>query len=124
MFTIRAKWCPIYMTNHFFGGMQSTQRSKGMNALVKMNVKRSSTLFEFVCSLELVLNTQRNRLEELDHKDHDAPPLLITPLQIESSLHAIYTTEVFLLYQQQVQKSMCYYILVNPQVCRLDIDVP
>ncbi|KMZ76176.1 hypothetical protein ZOSMA_105G00030 [Zostera marina] len=123
MYTIRESWCPIYMTNHFFGGMQSTQRSEGMNSLVKLNVKRSSTLFEFVCSLEVVLNAQRNKLEELNHRDMDAPPLLITQLQIEKCLLYIYTTEVFLLYQQQVQKSVCYYIRGLPNEPNIHIVV-
>lgn len=78
--------------------MQSTQRSEGMDSLVKMDVKRYSTLFESVCSLELVLKAQRNRQEELDHKD--TPTLFITPLPIECSLLNVYTTEAFLLYQQ------------------------
>lgn len=44
MFQIRKKWCPVYVMDLLFIGMQSTQQSKGMNALVKTKVKRCSTL--------------------------------------------------------------------------------
>lgn len=48
MYNLRFRWCPSYMTDYFFTGMSTTQRSE------KMKIKSHFTLLEFIWNYETV----------------------------------------------------------------------
>ncbi|XP_020243078.1 protein FAR1-RELATED SEQUENCE 5-like [Asparagus officinalis] len=48
IYEIREKWAPVYHKQHFWAGMSSSQRSEGMNVLLKMHVSRKNSLHDFV----------------------------------------------------------------------------
>lgn len=119
LFAIRLKWCPPFMTNYFFIGMSTTQISEAMNNLVKVHIKSSFTLYEFIGSLETILMRVRDKEILKDHEDTYTPPHLITNLVIEDVFLNKYTYEAFAIYQNQVRLSMNYFIYAgtNTTLC-------
>lgn len=114
IYDIKHKQCPPYLTNYIFSGMSTTQRSEAMNHLIKMCVKPSFILYEFVDSLDNVLLALWDKEILKDHEDTFAPPHIIINLPIESSLLQKYTFEVFALYQNQMKMDLNYFIQPVP----------
>lgn len=77
----------------FFVSMSMTQRSEGMNNIVKMKIKSYYTLLEFNGNFESVLNGIREKENILDHKDLYGIPSLRTILGIKKSLCGVYTNQ-------------------------------
>lgn len=106
IYTIRKHWYPTYMLDYFFVGMNSTQRSEGMNSLVKMSVQSHYILLEFLTKFENVISFQREKWNRLDHNDLYAPQKIITPLAIEKSMLIVYINEAFIDFQHQASLSL------------------
>ena len=51
----REKWVPVFVKDHFWAGMSSTQRSESMNAYFDGYVHRKTTLQTFVEQFEIAL---------------------------------------------------------------------
>lgn len=118
MFQICYKWCPIYMMEYFFMGMQSTQRSKGMNAFVKSKVKRCCTLYEFAGTLKPCYSHKVTMRCNCTTMISMSTFTYNCVAHQEALLH-IYTSEVFLMYQNQVQWSLYYFIKLPNNVSYL-----
>lgn len=71
------------MRSHFFVGMNTTQKNKGMSNIVKMKIKLHYMLLEFVSNYESILKDMREKENQLDHRDKFSPPSLLTILPIE-----------------------------------------
>lgn len=81
-----------------------------MNHLVKMFVKSSLTLYEFVGSLKTTMLGIRDKKMLKDHEDTFALLHLVSNLLIEASLLNRYTSEAFKIYQNIVRLSISYLI--------------
>lgn len=90
-----------------------------MNHLVKIRVKSSFTLYEFVGSLDTIMLALHDKEVLKDHEDSFAPPHLVTNLSIESSLLKKYTSEAFAISPNQVKMNINYFIrsINTPKVC-------
>ena len=59
IYSIKEKWVATYMTNTFFAGITTTQRSESLNAFIQSVVSHHSSLLEFVTRYEDCLKKQR-----------------------------------------------------------------
>lgn len=79
--------------------MTTTQMNEAMNHLVKLHVKPSFTLYEFVRSLDSILFALHDKEFFRDHDGMFVSPNLITKLPTESCLLNKYTFEAFFIYE-------------------------
>ena len=112
IYNIRKKWAPVYHKQHFWAGMSSSQRSEGMNALLKMHVSKKNSLHDFVIIFERALTRQRE--EELieDHQSLEKKPKLKTMWPMEKQMCQIYTRCIFYSFQVELEHSLMYNIVL------------
>ncbi|XP_009623109.2 protein FAR1-RELATED SEQUENCE 5-like [Nicotiana tomentosiformis] len=64
----KEKWVPIYLNDHFWAGMLSTQRSEGMHALFDGFITHQSTLKLFVQQYELAKRSNFEKELETEYR--------------------------------------------------------
>ncbi|XP_020253880.1 protein FAR1-RELATED SEQUENCE 5-like [Asparagus officinalis] len=94
----------------FWAGMSSSQRSEGMNALLKMHVSRKNSLHDFVTIFQRVLARQREGELKEDHCTVEKKPKLKTLWSMEKQMAQIYTKKIFYIFQDELQPSLMYNI--------------
>lgn len=85
-----------------------------MNSIVKMRIKSQFTLLEFIGNFENVPKAIREKENLLDHQDHLGNPTLLTILGIKKSLMGVYTRQVYIEFQTEVQRSLSYVAWLIP----------
>ncbi|KAL6536851.1 hypothetical protein OROHE_012435 [Orobanche hederae] len=95
------KWVLVYGRDTFTADMKSTQRSEGMNNVLKKYLKPEHNLLRFFEHYERVLSDRR--YEELcaDFKMIDTTPVLAISAHMLEHGAEVYTPEVFLLFQKE-----------------------
>ncbi|KAL6572221.1 hypothetical protein OROMI_013179 [Orobanche minor] len=101
LFELREKWALVYGRDTFTADMKSTQRSEGMNNVLKKYLKPEHNLLRFFEHYERVLSDRR--YEELcaDFKMIDTTPVLAISAHMLEHGAEVYTPEVFLLFQKE-----------------------
>ncbi|XP_019241123.1 PREDICTED: protein FAR1-RELATED SEQUENCE 5-like, partial [Nicotiana attenuata] len=64
----KEKWVPVYLNDHFWAGMLSTQRSEGMHAFFDGFINRQSTLKLFVQHYELAIRAKFEKELEAEYR--------------------------------------------------------
>ncbi|XP_020242964.1 protein FAR1-RELATED SEQUENCE 5-like [Asparagus officinalis] len=110
IYEIREKWAPVYHKQYFWAGMSSSQRSEGMNALLKKHISRKNSLHDFVTIFQRVLARQREGELKEDHCTVEKKPKLKTLWSMEKQMAQIYTKKIFYIFQDELQPSLMYNI--------------
>ncbi|XP_062089745.1 protein FAR1-RELATED SEQUENCE 5-like [Humulus lupulus] len=106
------KWAETFLRGNFFCGMSTTQRSEGINVMLKKKVNNKLKLYEFLRVVDMVLSLVRHREEKDDYTTlHTTPELGKTNLhQIEEELSNIYTRNMFYKVRKQMSKEGNYMV--------------
>ncbi|XP_016463815.1 protein FAR1-RELATED SEQUENCE 5-like [Nicotiana tabacum] len=102
----KEKWVPVYLNDHFWAGMLSTQRSKGMHAFFDGIITRQSTLKLFVQQYELAIRAKFEKELEAEYRSRCFKPKCLSEVASEEKLQACYTREVFEYFQVQFKETV------------------
>ncbi|XP_070020571.1 protein FAR1-RELATED SEQUENCE 5-like [Nicotiana sylvestris] len=70
----KEKWVLVYLNDHFWAGMLSTQRSEGMHAFFDGFITRQSTLKLFIQQYELAIRTKLEKELEAEYRSRCFEP--------------------------------------------------
>ena len=101
---IKESWIPIFSRSTFFAGMNTIERSEGINAFFDSFVHSRTTLQEFVVKFEKVfdcrLEVEKRKDYESRHKSH----ILSTGSKLGHHAAFVYTRNVFGKFQDEQRK--------------------
>ncbi|KAL3528893.1 hypothetical protein ACH5RR_008215 [Cinchona calisaya] len=99
----RERWAPVYLKDTFFAGLCTYLPEDCLKPFFDGYVHSQTTLKEFFDIYELVLqkNHQKEALDDLESRDYR--PLLRTRCNYEVQLSEVYTKEMFLKFQVELE---------------------
>ncbi|KAJ3708061.1 hypothetical protein LUZ61_011766 [Rhynchospora tenuis] len=104
MFDMRSMWVPVYLNNHFWAGMRSTQRSESINSFLDRFVNSKTTLRNFVRCFDLALQRLRRRESDENYDCLRGKSRLISQWNpIEKQFCEAYTNNMFIKFQHQIK---------------------
>ncbi|XP_031131442.1 protein FAR1-RELATED SEQUENCE 8-like isoform X2 [Ipomoea triloba] len=107
----RERWAPVYLKDTFFAGMSVSQPGVSTSHFFEGFVHKETNLKEFLDIYELILQRkhQKEALDDLESKEFN--PVLRTRCNYESRLSEMYTKEIFLSFQVEVEMmSTCFSV--------------
>ncbi|KAH6783430.1 hypothetical protein C2S52_008389 [Perilla frutescens var. hirtella] len=113
MYDIHQFWIPAYFRDFFLGGLcRTTSISESVNNFYSGYLNKNSSLLAFFMQFESALDSQRYSNERLNSADESRSPQLSTPLSFEKHAATVYTTEIFLKVQKEIEDA-CYVCIVD-----------
>ncbi|RYR64227.1 hypothetical protein Ahy_A03g010358 [Arachis hypogaea] len=107
-------WVPIYLDQHFWAGMRSTQRSESMHSFFNKYITRNSSLIQFVKQYDNCLGSREQAERESDAADFHTLIPCATKSCIEAQFQDAYTHAKFREVQAQFRgKANCITKLKN-----------
>lgn len=101
----RSKWAEAYLRGHFWGNMNCTQRSEGMNAFLKKYLDTKLRLYEFVRSFDLALAWLRHtEARELTITCNSTPVLSTHWHDFEDQINSLCTRKIFFKVREDLKK--------------------
>ncbi|XP_062112831.1 protein FAR1-RELATED SEQUENCE 5-like [Humulus lupulus] len=112
LYKSRKSWAKTFLRGIFFFGMTTTQRSEGINTVLKKKVNQHMKMYEFVRALDMALSWVRQREAKDEYESlHTIPQLGKTNLHnIEEELSIIYTRNMFFRVRKQMLKEGNYTV--------------
>ncbi|XP_035543634.1 protein FAR-RED ELONGATED HYPOCOTYL 3-like [Juglans regia] len=102
LYVEREHWVPVFLKEHFWAGMSTTQRSESMNAFFDGYVHSKTNLKEFVDQFDSAL---KKKIENENHAEFQSLSQVIPCVSrspIEKKFQELYTNAKFREVQQQV----------------------
>ncbi|CAK9185624.1 unnamed protein product [Ilex paraguariensis] len=108
----RERWAPVYLKDTFFAGMLLTlQSGESINPFFDGYVHKQTSLKEFFEKYELVLQKKHQKEALDDFESRESSPILKTSCNYELQISEVYTKELFLKFQDEVEMmSICYSV--------------
>ncbi|GLU09166.1 hypothetical protein SLE2022_260400 [Rubroshorea leprosula] len=103
IFEEREMWAPPFLTDHFWAGMSSTQRSEGLNAFFDGFVHGQTTLNTFVEQYALAQRRKMEKEAEADFQSYKSVVQCVTILHYEKQFQAAYTQAKFIKIQEELK---------------------
>ncbi|XP_015619261.2 protein FAR1-RELATED SEQUENCE 5-like [Oryza sativa Japonica Group] len=105
MYRKRKLWAAAFLTNTYFLGMKSNQRSESLNSCLHRHLDYYMSLLDLVEHYEVCVSELREKEAEFDSKASQSWPATITDSpEIEESAGHIFTSANFDLVQKELQK--------------------
>ncbi|KAG5116873.1 hypothetical protein JHK84_042986 [Glycine max] len=104
LYRIKESWIPIFNRSTFFAGMNTTQRSEGINAFFDSFVHSRTRLQEFVVNFEKAVDCLLEAKEREDYKSRHKSRILSTGSKVEHHAEFFYTRNVFGKFQDELRK--------------------
>ncbi|XP_042939228.1 protein FAR1-RELATED SEQUENCE 5-like isoform X2 [Carya illinoinensis] len=98
----RAHWVPIFLRDHFWAGMSTTQRSESMNAFFDGYVHSKTNLKEFVDQFDNALKRKIENENQAEFLSFSGTIPCVSRSPIEKKFQVLYTNAKFKEVQQQV----------------------
>ncbi|KAL6129454.1 hypothetical protein ACLB2K_072804 [Fragaria x ananassa] len=103
MYHKRERWAEAFFRNHFFGGMCTTQRCKGMHRNLKGGVGRYMELCEVLPRMDKTIEHIRFNGRNDDFKSMNSHPIIGSHMRcIQKQVGAKFTHDIFLLIKDQI----------------------
>ncbi|KAK9101527.1 hypothetical protein Scep_024957 [Stephania cephalantha] len=106
LFEIRSKWVPAYVKNFFWAGVSSLQRDENSTAFFDGYVNAKTALKQFISQYEVAMSKKYEKEAFADFNSFHKEGELVSRLPYEIQLRAIYTNDVFALFQNEVRNMM------------------
>ncbi|KAK1426456.1 hypothetical protein QVD17_15128 [Tagetes erecta] len=114
MYQMRHRWIPAYFRDiQMCCLMKTTSRCESSNSIFKVNSSPGNTLVQFLFCFDTSIDRQRYNQRLLEHKSYTTKIPLRTPLLIEKHALEVYTQEIFLEVQKEIQKGMVGSFITN-----------
>ncbi|XP_042939528.1 protein FAR1-RELATED SEQUENCE 5-like [Carya illinoinensis] len=98
----RAHWVPVFLKEHFWAGMSTTQRSESMNAFFDGYVHSKTNLKEFVDQFDNALKRKIENENQAEFLSFSGTIPCVSRSPIEKKFQLLYTNAKFKEVQQQV----------------------
>ncbi|XP_059641908.1 protein FAR1-RELATED SEQUENCE 8-like isoform X2 [Cornus florida] len=111
LFEDRERWAPVYLKDTYFAGMSISQPGDSKNPFFDGYVHKQTSLKEFFDMYELVLQKKYQKEGFDDYESRESIPMLKTRCYYELQLSKVYTKEIFLKFQGEVEMmSSCFNV--------------
>ncbi|XP_058082041.1 protein FAR1-RELATED SEQUENCE 5-like [Magnolia sinica] len=110
LFKEREKWALAYERNTFYADMRSTQRSEGMNNVLKKFLNSKFNLLHFFTHYERLVANQRYQESIADFKMRQNTPLLFVDVKILKEAAKAYTPQAFEMFQNEFKEFLGHAI--------------
>ncbi|KAG2726407.1 hypothetical protein I3760_01G111200 [Carya illinoinensis] len=98
----REHWVPVFLKEHFWAGMSTTQRSESMNAFFDDYVHSKTNLKEFVDQFDNALKKKIENENQAEFQSFSGTIPCVSRSPIEKKFQELYTNNKFKEVQQQV----------------------
>lgn len=98
----RKLWVPNFMTDGFFAGMSTGQRSESVNSFLDKYVHKKTTVQEFVKQYDAILQDRYEEEAKASSDTWNKQPALKSPSPFEKHVAGLYTHAVFRKFQVEV----------------------
>lgn len=98
----RKLWVPNFMTDGFFAGMSTGQRSESVNSFLDKYVHKKTTVQEFVKQYDAILQDRYEEDAKASSDTWNKQPALKSPSPFEKHVAGLYTHAVFRKFQVEV----------------------
>lgn len=98
----RKLWVPNFMTDGFFAGMSTGQRSESVNSFLDKYVHKKTTVQEFVKQYDAILQDRYEEEAKASSDTWNKQPTLKSPSPFEKHVAGLYTHAVFRKFQVEV----------------------
>ncbi|KAL5140701.1 Protein FAR1-RELATED SEQUENCE 6 [Glycine soja] len=100
----RVRWAPVYLKDIFFAGMSAARPGESINPFFDRYVHKQTPLKEFLDKYELALHKKHKEESFSDIESRSSSPLLKTRCSFELQLSRMYTREMFMKFQLEVEE--------------------
>ncbi|XP_027338246.1 uncharacterized protein LOC113852205 [Abrus precatorius] len=100
----RVHWAPVYLKDTFFAGMSAARPGESISPFFDKYVHKQTPLKEFLDKYELALHKKYKEESFADIESRRSSPLLKTRCSFELQLSRIYTREMFMKFQLEVEE--------------------
>ncbi|KAL1358779.1 hypothetical protein AAHE18_04G058600 [Arachis hypogaea] len=97
-------WAPVYVKDTFFAGMSATRPGESFTPFFDRFVHKQTPLKEFLDKYELALHKKHKEEALADIESRSSTPLLKTRCSFELQLSRMYTRQMFLKFQFEVEE--------------------
>ncbi|XP_042983224.1 protein FAR-RED IMPAIRED RESPONSE 1-like [Carya illinoinensis] len=102
LYNEREHWVPVFLKEHFWAGMSTTQRSESMNAFFDGYIHAKTNLKEFVDQFDNALKKKIENENQAEFQSFNGTIPCISRSPIEKKFQSLYTNAKFKEVQQQV----------------------
>ncbi|KAI9110283.1 hypothetical protein K1719_018725 [Acacia pycnantha] len=100
----RVHWAPVFMKDTFFAGMSAASPGETLSPFFEKYVHKQTPLKEFLDKYELALHKKHKEESAANTDSRSSTPLLKTRCSFELQLSRIYTREIFMKFQYEVEE--------------------
>ncbi|CAL0301056.1 unnamed protein product [Lupinus luteus] len=100
----RLRWAPVYLKDTFFAGMSAACPGENLRPFFDRYVHKQTPLKEFLDKYELALHKKHNEESVADIGSRSSSPSLKTRCSFELQLSSMYTREIFVKFQHEVEE--------------------
>ncbi|XP_028204299.1 uncharacterized protein LOC114388164 [Glycine soja] len=100
----RVRWAPVYLKGTFFAGMSAARPGESISPFFDRYVHKQTPLKEFLDKYELALHRKHKEESFSDIESRSSSPLLKTRCSFELQLSRMYTREMFMKFQLEVEE--------------------
>ncbi|KAK7246083.1 hypothetical protein RIF29_40942 [Crotalaria pallida] len=100
----RVHWAPVYLKDAFFAGMSAARPGESLGPFFDRYVHKQTPLKEFLDKYELALHKKHKEESIADIESRSSSPLLKTRCSFELQLSRMYSREIFMKFQYEVEE--------------------
>ncbi|KAF1882287.1 hypothetical protein Lal_00038933 [Lupinus albus] len=100
----RVRWAPVYLKDRFFAGMSAACPGESLSPFFYRYVHKQTPLKEFLDKYELALHKKHKEESDADIESRSSSPSLKTRCSFELQLSRMYTREIFMKFQYEVEE--------------------
>lgn len=106
MYNARRHWVPVYLRDTFFGEISVTEGNECLNFFFDGYLNASTTIQLLVKQYEKAVSTWHERELKADYDTINSSPLLKTPSPMEKQAASLYTTKIFMKFQEELVETL------------------
>ncbi|KAA8528864.1 hypothetical protein F0562_036219 [Nyssa sinensis] len=106
IYNSRQQWVPVYLRNTFFGEMSITQSSDSINSFFDGYINASTNIHVLIKQYEKAIATRYEKEVKADYDTINTAPVLKTPSPMEKQAANLYTTKMFIKFQEELVETL------------------
>ncbi|PIA57361.1 hypothetical protein AQUCO_00600235v1 [Aquilegia coerulea] len=116
LFEDRRHWVPVFLKEISFLGMLTTSLSESRKPFFEGHIHKHTSMKDFLCQYELALQHKYEEEAKAAFESRNSDVVLKTKCCFEHQLSKVYTREIFLKFQNEVEEMYCCFNTTQTQV--------
>ncbi|XP_060200030.1 protein FAR1-RELATED SEQUENCE 5-like [Lycium barbarum] len=108
MYDARQHWVPVYLRDTFFGETSIAKTSDSTNSFFDGYIDASTNIHVLMSQYEKATASRHEKEVKAEYDTINIAPILKTPSPMEKQAAHIYTSEIFLMFQQELIETLAY----------------